>query len=55
MKSYDIVGYTNDDGECICTDCVKKTKGLNPVFVDESGWEEMVCDKCSETLESVAG
>lgn len=66
MNATEIVGFTADAGawclECarqVYPDCeeqdVEDGEGnpVHPIFASDEGWEDMTCDGCNETLESL--
>lgn len=67
MNASDVVGYIFRFEVC-CNSCFDGDEDLelalvsdenddeaNPIFAQNEGWEEMVCDVCGETLGDVEG
>jgi len=52
-KSFEITGYTHEDGFAICTDCVKpqEIENLAPITLGSEWDSPPSCDRCHEMIE----
>lgn len=48
-KTYDlIIGHMGDSGHFYCTDCTDKG---DPIYYDNSAFEDEICDCCGKHME----
>jgi len=52
-KSYEVIGYTTENGTCLCIECTEKLfdscfieDKLSPIFLDSEWDYQPTCDHC---------
>jgi hypothetical protein len=53
MKTYDVVGYTDENAGTYCPGCAADPENMHPIFVG-SEWDYYpVCDSCGGVIDEV--